>query len=124
MPNHRSPDNRYMFPFCRLIMRILIPLLLWLAASSHASAQAIIDAVKRNDLAAVQRLLMENPRNVAAMDGGGSTPLHWAANQGNLQIMKLLLAYRADVNLQQSEGFTPLHSATVGNKDYAMELLL
>jgi len=41
-------------------------------------------------------------------DDGGRTPLHWAAQQGLLDIVRLLLRFGARVNLRDSLGFTPL----------------
>lgn len=45
------------------------------------------------------------------MDVSGRTPLHNAAISGTLQIVKLLLDYKADPNLKDSTGATVLHYA-------------
>jgi hypothetical protein len=102
---------------------MLMPLLLWLASSIHVSAQAIVDAAKRNEVVTVQRLLREDPRAVAATDRDRCTPLHYAANLGNLQIIQLLLMYRANVNARQRDGWTALHSAAITSQVPAMQLL-
>ena len=42
---------------------------------------------------------------------GGMTPLHQAAIEGYLEIVKLLVSKVEDKNPFDSEGFTPLHAA-------------
>ncbi|EAX93452.1 hypothetical protein TVAG_347390 [Trichomonas vaginalis G3] len=39
------------------------------------------------------------------------TPLHWAARMQNRDMIKLLLDFGADPNIQDFEGATPLHIA-------------
>ena len=57
----------------------------------------------------------------------GSTPLHWSCSSGDLEIVKLLVQYGADVNATtnswltdsvygKSSGQTPLHWASENNK--------
>ena len=38
-----------------------------------------------------------------------STPLHWACYAGAENAVSYLIANNADPNLQDSDGFTPLH---------------
>ena len=55
---------------------------------------------------------------------GGSTPLHFAAEQGHQAVVALLLAHQADVHAKDDRGSTPLHlAARKGHRDVA-ELLL
>jgi len=49
--------------------------------------------------------------NIHATDNDGSTPLHFAAEYGNLEVVKLLLKRGADKNLKDKYGNTPLESA-------------
>ena len=44
-----------------------------------------------------------------SLDGLKSTPLHWAAISASLLSMIYLLAMKADPNLTDAEGLTPLH---------------
>ncbi|GMT02479.1 hypothetical protein PENTCL1PPCAC_24653, partial [Pristionchus entomophagus] len=54
----------------------------------------------------------------------GRSPLHWAAHFNNLEVMKVLLDHRSDVNCVDTEGCTPLHFAVQrGSEDGAIMLL-
>ena len=56
----------------------------------------LFDAIRRDDLATVERLLDEHPERVAARDESGATPLHVAVEIDNPDTVELLLAHRAD----------------------------
>jgi hypothetical protein len=108
----------------RTLFRIYVLLALAVAFPVPASAQAIIDAVRRNDLSAVRQMLRANARSVAATDGDGATPLHWAANGGNLDMMRLLIQNGANVNQRQNNGWTPAHSAADGDRYESIRILM
>jgi len=108
----------------RTHVAVYLVIALLLVAPAGVSAQAIIDAVKRNDISAVQLLLRAAPANARATDGDGATPLHWAADGGLVDIMRLLIANGARVNQQQKNGWTPAHSATGRDRTAALEVLL
>ena len=55
---------------------------------------------------------------------GGRTPLHLAALQGKLGVMKQLLDARAPANSADENGMTPLHKAAVGGREQAAKALL
>jgi len=54
----------------------------------------------------------------------GMTALSAASMRGNLQIVKTLLKYGADVNLAQNNGTTPLMSAVISGRRDVVDLLL
>lgn len=62
--------------------------------------------------------------NLPSQDIASSFPLH-TATQGNMELIsKLLILAGADVNVQQKNGYTPLHLAAVnGNIDLIILLL-
>lgn len=73
--------------------------------------------------------LFELGIDVNAVDGGTNTLLHWAAVNGNLAVINLLLERGADVNAQhtlyeEAKGNTALHfAAKEGKKDVVERLL-
>jgi ankyrin repeat protein len=44
----------------------------------------------------------------------GSTPLHSAVHFGDLEMIRKLIEYDADINAEDSNGWTPLHLASIG----------
>ena len=53
------------------------------------------------------------------------TPLHLVVRKGDIEMLKLLIANKAYVNLSNFAGETPLHYALIlGNNDVAAFLLL
>ena len=58
-----------------------------------------------------------------ARQQAGFTSLPWAAQNGDLVLIELLLAHGADPGLAADDGRTPLAMATAGGHDAAAELL-
>jgi hypothetical protein len=65
----------------------------------------------------VKRLLSIRNINVNVKDVSGSTPLHWAAYNGHIEIVRLLLQNGADVNAKSNYGSTLHWAASHGNVD-------
>jgi hypothetical protein len=103
----------------------LLLVLAALASSSSGFCGPIHDAVRDGDLKKVELLIKEQPTLVSSKDEKyGQTPLHIAAFNDRLEVAKLLLANKADVNAKANNGSTPLQlAAAKGNKDM-VELLL
>jgi len=60
----------------------------------------------------VKKLLKsEDPNDVSQKGDFQQTPLHRACTLSNIEIVKLLLRRKADVNAQDRNGWTPLHCA-------------
>lgn len=115
---------------------LLLAGLLWAVATASAMAgpiaPALKDAIQKHDLAAVRAAL-----NAGADPNGtweppskdnewwyGSTPLGYASNYGDLEIVKLLLDRGAKVNQPSSVGDSPLWLATRNDSVEIAELLL
>ena len=86
------------------------------------SPKKLHDAVKANNLLEVKRQL--RAENVNERDEFYQTALHVACQGNSVEIVKLLLKKKADVNPQDRNGWTPLHcGASYGSLD-VLELLL
>ena len=86
--------------------------------------RALLDAAKRGDVAAVRSLLKQGADPNAAQ-GDGLTALHMAAQEGNLDLAKVLIGAKANVDAKTRLGaYTPLHLASEGaHTDVVLALL-
>jgi len=103
----------------------LLPLLVTLlsAAPVHAADSALLAAVKKSDIASVQRLLQQGASvNVPGVDG--TTALHWAVEADDPEMTRLLLRAGADAKRANRYGMTPLHLAAVNGNAALMSDLL
>ena len=99
------------------------------AAVGDASATTAVDApvaeaASRGDLASVRTLLRDGA-DVNAAQGDGMTALHWAALQGNAEMVSVLLYAGANVAATTRLGaYTPLHLASRDGRAEASALLI
>jgi uncharacterized protein len=83
----------------------------------------LIDAVKRQDAAAVNALL-DRGADVDAAEADGATPLHWAAQLDDLAAVELLLEAGASATAANRFDVTPLElAANNGNAEIVARLL-
>jgi len=61
--------------------------------------------------------------NIFSINAYGDTILHAAAMQGNIEVVKYLIAAGADLNKQGERGYTALHEA-IEQEKYACALYL
>ena len=97
-------------------------------ATRHAAALPLHDAVRAGDLDSVNHFIAEHQGDAKAdvnrASGSGVTPLHWAADGGDVAIVAALLAAGADVSLTTGSGQTPLHWAANGGHAAVVATLL
>ena len=82
-------------------------------AGAPAGAGTLIDAIYNEDLAAVKKLIAEGANVNMRKADDGSTPLHVAVFVCNIEIVKVLLAAKADVNAKDDKGQTPVFLTTL-----------
>ena len=100
---------------------LLATLLLWGASAPEAP---VADAAQRDDVEQVQSLLRSGA-DVNAAQGDGMTALHWAAENGNADLARILLTAGADVDAVTRLGdFTPLHIASKSGAQATVRVLL
>lgn len=98
-------------------------LLLFIAPADGAADERLFAAVKARGVDAVRALIAERV-DVNARAGDGSTALHWAVIQDDLETATVLLQARADVNAADDHGMTPLLIACTNGSVAAAERLL
>jgi ankyrin repeat protein len=101
-----------------------IAILVVLAWGALAFGDEIAQAIFNRNTEEVKTLLKEKPDLVFETNKVGSTPLFFAVSMKQAETVKLLLAYKADVNAKDPLGATPLHYVAMdGDRDVG-ELLL
>jgi len=97
------------------------------SVSMHAN---LIDAAREGDVERFEELLQKKADpNVLYNEEAGLALLHSlaadaGAMDGGEEIVKKLLQYGADPEIQDNQGFTPLHFAIFGNQDNVVSMLL
>uniref|UniRef100_A0A4W6BPS6 Protein phosphatase 1 regulatory subunit 27 n=1 Tax=Lates calcarifer TaxID=8187 RepID=A0A4W6BPS6_LATCA len=69
------------------------------------------DIVRRGDLEQIGRFMRARKVRVDTIFHSGMAALHEAVLTGNLDVVKLLVKYGADVHQRDEDGWTPLHMA-------------
>jgi len=88
-----------------------------------AGAAPLVDAVKAGDKAAAIALIAKRV-DVNAPEADGTTALHWAVHQNDLDLAERLLRAGAKANAKNDYGATPMSEAAVtGNADMIEKLL-
>ncbi|MCK4761890.1 MAG: ankyrin repeat domain-containing protein [Candidatus Aminicenantes bacterium] len=113
------------------IKKVKTVLLTLLVFAVFALPAEIHEAAGKGDRQRVEELLKKDPNLVNARITGSEdgmafrkTPLHFAAEAGHMDVVKLLIEYKADVNSRTAFGFTPLHFAALQGRKAAAELLI
>ncbi|BFF92570.1 ankyrin repeat and KH domain-containing protein mask [Drosophila madeirensis] len=82
------------------------------------------DLEQTRDLVAAASIAIAAPELLESADEDGFTPLHLAVIQGNLAMVNLLLANKADVNAVDNEGHSVVHWATVCGEVESLRVVL
>ncbi|XP_028311252.1 protein phosphatase 1 regulatory subunit 27 [Gouania willdenowi] len=82
------------------------------------------DIVRRGDIEQIGRFMRARKVRVDTLFHSGMAALHEAVLTGNMEVVKLLVKYGADVHQRDEDGWTPLHMAcSDGYPDIARYLL-
>src|SRR5690348_5596799 len=109
-----------------LAMRLAVVCTLCGLVAATAAAQSptdLIDATKRQDVAAVRSLLAKRV-DVNGHAADGSTALHWAAQRNNPQLVDLLVRAGANAKASTRYNVPPLYFAALNGNAPLMERLL
>jgi ankyrin repeat protein len=83
-----------------------------------ALAADVHEAAKTGDLQKVQELIKADPDAVNLKDNSGRTPLHWAARNDHLSVVRFLVENGADVNAEDNRGIIPLYYSVWLGENY------
>jgi ankyrin repeat protein len=112
------------FVACAPLMPTLVAFgILSVAAPSVAQPPPLIEAVKSGDRAAALSLARRKPA-VRAAEADGTTALHWAARQDDIELADRLLRSGADASVKNRYGVTPLYLAALNGSAPMIERLL
>src|SRR5262245_7991622 len=92
------------------ITHLCVGLLVAAATTAHAATAEVAEAAMRGDRAAV-RAALARKADVNAPQADGSTALHWAAENDDVEMADILLEAGAHVAARTREGVTPLQLA-------------
>ena len=95
--------------------------------TSEAKGTAAVEWFEKTQWGSLEemRQCMEDGSDPDLIDPNGESALHVAVDMGDSEVAKLLIAYGADVNIQDAqEGFTPLMYAAFKNDTEMIKLLL
>ncbi|MBU1013925.1 MAG: ankyrin repeat domain-containing protein [Bacteroidetes bacterium] len=86
--------------------------------------QEIFDAIKNNDLKKIMGLTVKDDSVLNFKDNAGNTPLHYAAIDGSIAIIELLLSNGANIDAVNKQLNTPLYEAINNKHDEVSKLLI
>ena len=89
-----------------------------------ACAGEIHDLVRQGDAAQIEAFIGAHPELVNAPDDRSCTPLHFAVNRGDTELVGFLLANGADLAARDADGDSPLHWAALYAKTEIADLLI
>ncbi|MDP7277645.1 MAG: ankyrin repeat domain-containing protein [Planctomycetaceae bacterium] len=94
------------------------------AKAAPTGSGELLAAVLKQDVAAVTQLLAKGANPNSQDPQNGVTVLNLAALHGNIAVVKLLIANKADINGPSRDGNRPVHSAAFLGRAAVVELLL
>ncbi len=97
--------------------------LMWAAAEGHVEVAKVLLAAGA-DPNLRSRVSELTKRKNADFPSGGFAALHWAARNGNEAMIKLLIEHKANINVTNGDGSTPMMLAIVNDRFDIAALLL
>jgi ankyrin repeat protein len=95
-----------------------------LTGHANSDNEQIWSASDVGDLKTLTALVKSDSKLIAAQDRYGMLPLQYAAETGQIETIKFLLANGADIMARDNRGWTALHHAVDNKQAVAMALLI
>jgi ankyrin repeat protein len=89
----------------------------------NSLSQDIFEACRKGDVESIKLMIKLNPDTVNCRNEGGFTPLIIAGYRNQIEVVKLLLKHKADINALSGEGTVLMGTCYKGNLDLAKLLL-
>ena len=80
--------------------------------------------IYKEDLIKVESILKAEPNLINKKSNFGISPLHLAIKVRNLEIVKLLIKYKVDINIQDKSGLSALHYSIAKNLNRISKFLI
>jgi ankyrin repeat protein len=93
-------------------------------SSNEIGFNSLMTAVAVNDIAGVKFFSKGGESIINQQNIGGATAIHIAAREGNYEIIKILIDNKANINVIDKEGWTPLMRAALSGDFSSVELLV
>lgn len=107
----------------RMQRQFLLTAALLLSQSLAWAHGSLVDVAREGDRAAALDMIKQRVDvNLAAKDG--TTPLHWAVYNDDLELVRALLKAGADVEVKNEYGATPMSEAAIAGNPAVIEALL
>src|SRR5213594_1504381 len=118
-------EDREIWPIMRGVITGSAAIIFFLVTTLilGAGRSDIADAAMKGDKAAI-RSLIQQKADVNAPQMDGATAVHWAVYRDDLEILDLLTAAGARVDIANREGITPLHMASLYGNARIIERLV
>lgn len=86
--------------------------------------KTLLDWIKDGSEGKVDEMVSKDKAMVEKVDEDGMQPIHWAADRGNVSIVRCLVKAGADKNAKDNDGQTPLHYAASCGHEEAIKYFL
>ncbi|ORC84614.1 putative ankyrin repeat family protein [Trypanosoma theileri] len=86
--------------------------------------EVFLRAARAKDTVKCAEALKQKPDLINSVEAGGFAALHFAAFNGDLDMIRMLLEYHPDLELRNYDGNTPLIMAAKGHQNEAIRLLV
>ena len=107
-----------------LVRHLVAGLLVLCTAAGTLWASEIHDAAREGDLSKVMELVEQYPEMANEYDSAGLTPLHHAALEDRILVIKFLLSNGVLPDVRKGKGPTPLYLAVDSDSEEAVEYLI